>query len=275
MKKLSKKAERIFVVVGSKTKEELLFTDRFEKLSKKVTRIISATEDGSYGVKGLSTSVAASLLEKEKFDSIYACGPEQMMRQVFDLSEKYGAALEVSLERLMRCAIGICGSCALDDYLVCKDGPVFGMKQLKKMRRIFKKARSGRRIHVTASGQRRTLPDLASIYKITFPRDKDIKEIIREYEKDPNVEFAEPNYINVVHITPNDPAFVDYPASPNQWDLLKVMLTQTGTGLSGRGRATPVTSPSSRSTSSRSSAPGPRPAHPVIRQRGQRNTCTT
>jgi dihydroorotate dehydrogenase electron transfer subunit len=80
---------------------------------------------------------------------IYTCGPEQMMRKVSDLAEKHGVALEASLERLMRCAIGLCGSCVVGRYRVCRDGPVFTISQLKEVKSEFgvsKRDFSGKRI---------------------------------------------------------------------------------------------------------------------------------
>jgi len=45
--------------------------------------------------------------------------------------------LQMSLERLMRCAVGLCGSCVIGIYRVCKDGPVFTKEQLEEVRREF------------------------------------------------------------------------------------------------------------------------------------------
>jgi len=137
-KKLTAKAERLVFVVGAKTRDELLLMDELEKIcGRGKGRVIAATEDGSYGVKGLVATPLESLLAKEKFDMIYTCGPEQMMRKVFGLAEKYGIALEVSLERLMRCAIGLCGSCVIGRYRICRDGPVFTAEQLKEVEEEF------------------------------------------------------------------------------------------------------------------------------------------
>jgi dihydroorotate dehydrogenase electron transfer subunit len=98
---------------------------------------VSATEDGSYGIKCLATKPLESLLAKEKFDMIYTCGPEPMMVKTFVLAEKRGIALEASLERLMRCAIGLCGSCVVGKYRVCRDGPVFTSNQLREVKKEF------------------------------------------------------------------------------------------------------------------------------------------
>ena len=65
---------------------------------------------------------------------VYACGPERMIRQVFNLTEKHDVPMEASLERLMRCGIGICGSCMIGKYRVCKEGPVFNSTQLREVK---------------------------------------------------------------------------------------------------------------------------------------------
>jgi dihydroorotate dehydrogenase electron transfer subunit len=145
----SKIAELVFVT-GAKTREELLFINKLKRiLGGQKTQIIVTTEDGSYGIKGLATNPLERLLERERFDMIYTCGPEQMIRKVFDLAEKYGVALEASLERLMRCAIGLCGSCVIGRYRVCKDGPVFTAEQLRDVKSEFgisKRDFNGRKI---------------------------------------------------------------------------------------------------------------------------------
>ena len=58
--------------------------------------------------------------------------------------------------------------------------------------------------------------DLSNIYKLTFPKDANVREIVEEYKKDPNVEYAQLNYIVHAMTTPNDP---NYSA---QWGLPKI-----------------------------------------------------
>lgn len=125
-------------LIGAKTKSELLFLDRIESIVQKAHgTLIVTTDDGSYGTRGMVTRPTEDLLKKEKFDMIYACGPESMMHKIFLLSEKYDVPLEVSLERLMKCAIGICGSCVLGGFRVCSDGPVFTREQLRRVKEEF------------------------------------------------------------------------------------------------------------------------------------------
>ena len=147
-KKLTSKTIKLVFVIGAKTKKELLFIDKLEEICGK-RDLVATTEDGSYGIKCLATTPLESLLAKERFDVIYTCGPEQMMRKVLDLAEKHGITLEASLERLMRCAIGLCGSCVVGKYRVCRDGPVFTASQLKEAKSEFgvsKRDFSGKRI---------------------------------------------------------------------------------------------------------------------------------
>ena len=53
------------------------------------------------------------------------------------------------------------------------------------------------------------LPDLSRIYSLTFPTHLDPETVAREFSRDPNVEYAEPIWLDVVDETPNDPLFHD------------------------------------------------------------------
>ncbi|MFQ5999353.1 MAG: dihydroorotate dehydrogenase electron transfer subunit [Candidatus Bathyarchaeia archaeon] len=150
--KLVKLATKITFLLGAKTKNELLFLDRIEQtLSKVNAEIVATTEDGSYGLKGVVTDQTEQKLTKEKFDMIYTCGPEQMMYKMFLLAERYNTPLQASLERIMRCAIGLCGSCVIGKLRVCKDGPVLTSEQLREVKDEFGKFKrdfQGRKITV-------------------------------------------------------------------------------------------------------------------------------
>jgi dihydroorotate dehydrogenase electron transfer subunit len=128
-KRLTTKADRISIVVGARSKNELLFLNDLSGVCTDQS-LVATTDDGSYGLKCFATEPLENLINKEKFNMVYTCGPELMMRKVFDLAEKRKIALEASLERLMRCGIGLCGSCMIGKYRVCRDGPVFTITQL-------------------------------------------------------------------------------------------------------------------------------------------------
>jgi len=132
-KRLSAKADRLSFIMGAKTKSDLLFLQELGNVCSEES-VVSTTEDGSYGLQCLATEPLEKLLGKERFNMVYACGPEQMIRKVFDLADRRGVALEASLERLMRCGIGLCGSCMIGKYRVCRDGPVFNLSRLREVR---------------------------------------------------------------------------------------------------------------------------------------------
>jgi dihydroorotate dehydrogenase electron transfer subunit len=62
-------------------------------------------------------------------DSVYACGPEIMMRKCFEMYKYTNAKVYVSMERRMACGIGACLGCNIKtkngNKKVCSDGPVF------------------------------------------------------------------------------------------------------------------------------------------------------
>jgi dihydroorotate dehydrogenase electron transfer subunit len=136
---LAKDNRKITLVMGAKTRADLLFLSRLdETLSETENRLIITTEDGSYGVKGLATEFAEKeLLQKGKFEMLYTCGPEKMMCKMFNLTEKFDVPFQASLERFMRCSIGLCGTCMIGKYRVCRDGPVFSGQQLSEVKKEF------------------------------------------------------------------------------------------------------------------------------------------
>lgn len=132
-KRLSEKTEKLSFVEGAKTKEELLYVKELNGVCNE-KNLITTTEDGTYGLQCMVTEPLNSLLAKEKFDMIYTCGPEVMIKKIFNLTEQKKLPIEASLERLMRCGIGLCGSCVIGKYRVCKDGPVFNAAQLREIK---------------------------------------------------------------------------------------------------------------------------------------------
>jgi dihydroorotate dehydrogenase electron transfer subunit len=132
-KNLKEKTDRLSFAVGAKTKDELLFRNQLNGVCNEKS-LITTTDDGTFGQQCMVTEPLAKLLDKEKFDMIYTCGPEIMVKKIFELTEKRKLPIEASLERLMRCGIGLCGSCVIGKYRVCRDGPVFTAAQLREVK---------------------------------------------------------------------------------------------------------------------------------------------
>ena len=125
-----KKRAVVDLVLGARTSKELLFERRAKVAG---ANVHIATDDGSKGFKGFASALAEELLRKKKYRGIYTCGPEKMIVKVVELASRYKIPVQASLERIMKCGIGICDSCALDGKHVCKDGPVFSLPDLKKL----------------------------------------------------------------------------------------------------------------------------------------------
>lgn len=115
---------QVAVALGARTETGLLFRDRFAALG---CAVHVATDDGTAGRPGTALDLAASLLDSGggAADTLYACGPEPMLEAVHHLAQAHGLLCQLSYEAYMRCAIGVCGSCARGGRLVCRDGPVF------------------------------------------------------------------------------------------------------------------------------------------------------
>jgi len=136
-------------LIGARSRNQLLFKEKLTKLLK--TGLVISTDDGSEGYDGYASDYAGGLMAKGEFDQVYICGPELMAAKVWADAEKVGLPVEASLERLCKCAVGLCGSCAIGPYRVCKDGPVFGSEVLREVAADFGKRRmdaSGRIIRV-------------------------------------------------------------------------------------------------------------------------------
>lgn len=144
---MSRAGKTVFFLTGARTKDQLLFRDRFKH--GKIHALFS-TDDGSFGQRGLCTDALAGVLEKEKIDYLYCCGPEVMMIKVLEICAGQKIPAEFSLERYMKCGFGVCGSCSLDGtgWRVCKEGPVFTSAELRKITEFgrFKRDGSGKRV---------------------------------------------------------------------------------------------------------------------------------
>lgn len=119
---LAAKNRSVDVAIGALTKEELLFTKR---VGDSGANLKLATDDGSEGFHGFVSDLAGDLLSEGDYDQILTCGPEAMMKKVIELGREHNIRTQVSMERFMRCGIGVCGSCAFDGLRICADGPVF------------------------------------------------------------------------------------------------------------------------------------------------------
>jgi dihydroorotate dehydrogenase electron transfer subunit len=117
----------ITAIIGARSAADVLYAERFQKLSSSaITRhtLHITTEDGSLGLRGRITDALEPLLASDQIDAIYACGPHGMLRALQSLGQRYHLPCQLSWEAYMRCGIGICGACEHEGRVLCLDGPV-------------------------------------------------------------------------------------------------------------------------------------------------------
>ena len=129
VKFLSENGFKIDVIYGSRSANLLLIRDKVEKV---VNKIRYATDDGSFGTKGLVTDI----LEKniDDYDIVVAIGPVIMMKAVAEVTKKYKKKCIVSMNPLMVDGSGMCGACRCEiegkPKFACVDGPEFDGHQV-------------------------------------------------------------------------------------------------------------------------------------------------
>ncbi|MFH1848766.1 MAG: dihydroorotate dehydrogenase electron transfer subunit [archaeon] len=123
------KKTKPIVIFGAKTRDEIICRKELSRLNARIF-----TDDGSEGSHGFATNGLQEALNKNKVRMVYTCGPEIMMKKVLDICTENKVECEASLERYMKCGLGICGACAADGQRVCRDGPVFNSEQLQQIK---------------------------------------------------------------------------------------------------------------------------------------------
>ncbi len=118
---LKNKDIKMTILFGAKSIRELEFTFNSG------LNISYYTDNGSYGKKGFVTIDLEQIIKENNYDSLYLCGPEKMMVKVIEIAKNKIKEIQLSMERYMKCGLGLCGSCVLDDIglRVCEEGPVF------------------------------------------------------------------------------------------------------------------------------------------------------
>lgn len=118
-RRLIAEGKRPRVILGFNSKEEIFYENEFKALG---LAVYVTTVDGSYGIKGFVTN---AMTEVSDFDYTYCCGPEPMLKAVYNASDKDG---QFSFEERMGCGFGACMGCTCETKYgqkrICKEGPV-------------------------------------------------------------------------------------------------------------------------------------------------------
>ncbi len=118
-KRLCEQGKAVSVILGFNSKSEVFYENEFAALG---ARVIVTTVDGSYGLHGFVTDALESA---GAYSYSYACGPEPMLKALYNASAANG---QFSFEERMGCGFGACMGCTCKTLYgnkrICKDGPV-------------------------------------------------------------------------------------------------------------------------------------------------------
>lgn len=123
--------KKIITLIGGRNKRDVI------KYGMK--NLFTSSDDGSEGLKGTVVDLFISQLDKLKKTNlkIFGCGPNVMLRALKHVCIENNINCEVSTECAMACGFGICQGCPIESshnqnnyLLVCKDGPVFNVKDI-------------------------------------------------------------------------------------------------------------------------------------------------
>ena len=134
---------RITLLYGTRSPKEILFRRELDAWRKRGDLAVEVTVDHTVEPWQGHVGVVTGLIAHARFDPsrtlALVCGPEIMMRFAADALAACGlahGAIYLSMERNMKCGIGLCGHCQFGGLLVCRDGPVVRYDRVRDALRI-------------------------------------------------------------------------------------------------------------------------------------------
>jgi len=129
---------KVVLLYGARSPADVLYKRLLEQWRAHFDLDVFVTVDRATDAWRGSVGVVTKLISRAPFDPgntlAMVCGPEVMMRFTAMELEKRGIATDniyISMERNMKCAVGLCGHCQWGPIFVCKDGPVFRYDQIQ------------------------------------------------------------------------------------------------------------------------------------------------
>lgn len=128
---------RVTILIGCRSPDGILYRHEIEQWRQRLDVDIEVTVDHAVTGWHGNVGVVSSLISRAAFDAndcyAFVCGPEVMMRFTVNALPEVGIAADniyLSMERNMKCAIGLCGRCQFGPTFVCKDGPVMRLDKI-------------------------------------------------------------------------------------------------------------------------------------------------
>ncbi|HHQ14729.1 MAG TPA: Ni/Fe hydrogenase subunit gamma [Chromatiales bacterium] len=131
------------LLCGARTPADLIYADELSDWAGRADIDLQLTVDlasGDWsGSVGLVTKLFDQVVVRADHTLVMTCGPEVMMR--FAAEDMVSRGVEagrifLSMERNMKCAIGICGHCMYGPDFICRDGPVFSYAQVRERLKV-------------------------------------------------------------------------------------------------------------------------------------------
>ena len=122
---------RVELIYGARTPKDLVFYPEIQHWRQREDLRCQTTVDTAgrdwYGDVGLVTQRLPDARFEPKETVVLSCGPEIMMKAVAKAAVERGVppeAIHLSMERNMKCAVGLCGHCQFGPAFICRNGPV-------------------------------------------------------------------------------------------------------------------------------------------------------
>jgi dihydroorotate dehydrogenase (NAD+) catalytic subunit len=147
--RLVEAGKKVHVIAGGKNRSYIEWipplVDRL-KIGSEI-ELLYCTEDCSFGESGVVTEHFQKMIEKTCPEHALVCGPEIFIKNSISIFKKCRLHGQASIERMMKCGIGLCGSCCVDGTgdRVCVEGPVFQFNYIDRLTEFgnYKRDQSG------------------------------------------------------------------------------------------------------------------------------------
>lgn len=124
---------RLVLLYGTRSPDDIMFRRELKAWQRRPDIDLEITVDHALGGWHGHVGVVTTLIRRATFDPsnsiALVCGPEVMMRFAIAALKDVGLAdeaIQLAMERNMKCAVGLCGHCLFGPAFVCRDGPVLG-----------------------------------------------------------------------------------------------------------------------------------------------------
>jgi NAD(P)H-flavin reductase len=128
---------RVYLLYGARTPAEMLYTDEvhvWQTHDIQVHTTVDRADPSWRGQVGVVPMLFYHIRLDPRRTTVLTCGPEIMMR--FVIYEALARRIPkeriyISMERNMKCSVGLCGHCQFGPIFICEDGPVFSYAQVE------------------------------------------------------------------------------------------------------------------------------------------------